>query len=361
MSKYNTAELASLVGVSKNTLLRWEQNGLISASDRDGRNWRVWNKAHLHEILAHINTLQKINNKNELNSRVYIIGFGNQAKAWGLNLKDSGFNVKILLNENSKSRSVAINLGFDVLDIRSGLLEGSVFCLLIADDQHEKFFNTYNNYLNKNKLIIFAHGFSVYYLNLTINARKALLAPLAVANLVRATYINKKHVAAAYSFENNKDESILKKLASAIHFKPLYKTSFEEETISDLFTEQVLYCGALPFFILKAFDCLNKTSINKNIISGSLIDELIYILELIKELGINNFYEKISPIAFKGGLEFIEKLEGIKELDTLILNTFSNIKNKKFNHLNFDREKYKNKIKKMSASFDSALKGLTKE
>ena len=48
---YKTNELARLVGVSKNTLLRWEEDGLISPALRDGRGWRVWPKSTVEKIL----------------------------------------------------------------------------------------------------------------------------------------------------------------------------------------------------------------------------------------------------------------------------------------------------------------------
>ena len=38
----STAEAARRIGVSKNTLLRWLEGGLIEDVARDWRGWRVW-------------------------------------------------------------------------------------------------------------------------------------------------------------------------------------------------------------------------------------------------------------------------------------------------------------------------------
>jgi excisionase family DNA binding protein len=38
----STVEAAKRIGVSKNTLLRWLDGGLIEAVERDWRGWRVW-------------------------------------------------------------------------------------------------------------------------------------------------------------------------------------------------------------------------------------------------------------------------------------------------------------------------------
>ena len=45
-----------------------------------------------------------------------VIGFGSQGHAHALNLKESGVNVIIGLYEGSKSRAVAAELGFEVMD-----------------------------------------------------------------------------------------------------------------------------------------------------------------------------------------------------------------------------------------------------
>ena len=44
---YTTAEVATHIGVSKNTLLRWLAEGRLAEVARDWRNWRVWSEADL--------------------------------------------------------------------------------------------------------------------------------------------------------------------------------------------------------------------------------------------------------------------------------------------------------------------------
>jgi site-specific DNA-methyltransferase (cytosine-N4-specific) len=39
---YDTSEVARLIGVSKQTLLRWIRTGLVDDVRRDQRGWRVW-------------------------------------------------------------------------------------------------------------------------------------------------------------------------------------------------------------------------------------------------------------------------------------------------------------------------------
>jgi DNA-binding transcriptional MerR regulator len=49
---FSTVEAAKFVGVSKNTLLRWLDEGLIDDVERDWRGWRVWMQRDIERIKA---------------------------------------------------------------------------------------------------------------------------------------------------------------------------------------------------------------------------------------------------------------------------------------------------------------------
>jgi hypothetical protein len=51
---FSTVEAARFVGVSKNTLLRWLDEGLIDDVQRDWRGWRVW----LHKDIERVKAFQ---------------------------------------------------------------------------------------------------------------------------------------------------------------------------------------------------------------------------------------------------------------------------------------------------------------
>lgn len=356
MSKYSTAELAKLIGVSKNTVLRWEEQKLISAPYRDGRGWRVWDKNHLLEILEHKKKFESHNVKSNKNLRVSIIGYGNQAKVWAKNLKSSGYNVKILLRKDSASFKNAFNDGFEAVELIQGLKEGTLFCLLIPDEEHEGFFKKYKEFLNSDKLFTFAHGYSIYYLKIKTEVRKVLLAPKAIATVIRERFFNNKPIPTAYYVENAKDKLISKELAKALGFYPLIDASFKEETVSDLYTEQALLCSSLPYFMLMTFNKLTENNFNKRLAFEECLNELDYIIQTIKEHGFYEFYKKISPIAFKGAMDFLEVLEKNTDLNSLLNNTFENIIKNKFTHLGFNKDAMLKKIKNISKTFDETLK-----
>ena len=49
---FSTIEAANCIGVSKNTLLRWLDEGLIDDVQRDWRGWRVWMQRDIERIKA---------------------------------------------------------------------------------------------------------------------------------------------------------------------------------------------------------------------------------------------------------------------------------------------------------------------
>jgi hypothetical protein len=49
---FSTVEAAKFVGVSKNTLLRWLDEGLVDDVERDWRGWRVWRSRDIERVKA---------------------------------------------------------------------------------------------------------------------------------------------------------------------------------------------------------------------------------------------------------------------------------------------------------------------
>lgn len=49
---YTTVEAAKRVGVCKNTLLRWINEGLIPDVERDWRGWRTWSQEDINRAKA---------------------------------------------------------------------------------------------------------------------------------------------------------------------------------------------------------------------------------------------------------------------------------------------------------------------
>ena len=80
----------------------------------------------------------------QCNSPILIIGFGSQAKSWALNLRDSGFDVHVILRQDSSSIKLVKSLGFKTLFFgESNLKSYSIFLMLTPDHAHESILKTY--------------------------------------------------------------------------------------------------------------------------------------------------------------------------------------------------------------------------
>ncbi|MCP4260717.1 MAG: MerR family transcriptional regulator [Planctomycetes bacterium] len=49
---FSTIEAANCIGVSKSTLLRWLDEGLVDDVQRDWRGWRVWRNRDVERVKA---------------------------------------------------------------------------------------------------------------------------------------------------------------------------------------------------------------------------------------------------------------------------------------------------------------------
>ena len=63
---------------------------------------------------------------------IAVLGFGSQGHAHALNLKDSGVKVIIGLYPGSKSRKVAADYGFEVVDTAEAVRRGDVIFVALS-------------------------------------------------------------------------------------------------------------------------------------------------------------------------------------------------------------------------------------
>jgi DNA-binding transcriptional MerR regulator len=48
--RYKTKEICDRFDISRATLFRWEDEGLLTGVDRDWRGWRVYNEGNMRDI-----------------------------------------------------------------------------------------------------------------------------------------------------------------------------------------------------------------------------------------------------------------------------------------------------------------------
>ncbi|MBT6325065.1 MAG: hypothetical protein HOJ35_03790 [Bdellovibrionales bacterium] len=241
--------------------------------------------------------------------KIVIIGFGSQAKSWALNLRDSGWLVHILLRENSQSLEIATNLNFDTLTLGKSSLENfSNFAMLTPDHTHQQILSQYQSYLPKKSRLIYAHGFSLVKNDLNKifpNFIHLLLAPKSIASELRFLFETKGKIAAAISTEfstNTSDKDFLLGLAKDLGITTgPFETNFQEETYTDLFSEQSILCSAIPYISKLSFEKLRAKGVSPELAFIECWHEMKLIVDTIFKLGPIDFFKLISPNALIGG------------------------------------------------------------
>ena len=280
--------------------------------------------------------------------RLTILGFGNQAKSWAKNLKDSGARVRIALRPQSQSRELCEKLGFQVVTIGDKeFFEDAIFALLTPDDTHELVLNSIGKNFKAGSILLYAHGYSC--LTFKFNERfpelkHILFAPKAIGTALREEYLRRGKLGAVYSLEFVKPEKKkeMEEFISdfgrclGITMGP-FPSSFEKETKADLFSEQGLLCSLLPYVASEMFQTLVDDGVEKELAYFECWHELKLIASAMVDSGPEEFFKLISPNALIGsekGQKLLVNAEFKKNLRSLYADIKSGAVTKEFESTN---------------------------
>ena len=240
--------------------------------------------------------------------KICIIGYGNQGRSQALNIKESGFNVKIALRKNSKSIDKAKNDGFTVCNINQGIRNSDIICFLLPDENIKELFQKKKNIFMKNQTLLFSHGYSVHYDNLSIQKflNIILVAPSGSGKMLRSSYKDGSGIPNLFAVHNDyskNSRNIALEYSKAIGGGKvgICETTFEEEVETDLFGEQVILTGGIPMLIRKSFNVLVKEGYNPIVAWLVCYYEVKSIVDSFHDIGLKQLNSIISNIAEYGG------------------------------------------------------------
>ena len=197
---------------------------------------------------------------------VAIIGYGSQGHAHALNLRDSGVKVIVGLAEGSKSRAKAEAEGLRVATVSEAAAEADLIMILTPDQvQAQVYKESIEPNLKPGDALFFAHGFNIHFGYITVpeGVDVAMVAPKGPGHTVRREYEAGRGVPALVAVEKDPSGKALDLALS--YAKALgatragvIKTTFTEETESDLFGEQAVLCGSLSQLVQYGFEVLHE-------------------------------------------------------------------------------------------------------
>lgn len=240
--------------------------------------------------------------------RIAVIGFGNQGHAHALNLRDSGCSVIVGLPANSRSRARAEAQGFRVMTTAEAVQQADVVALLFPDERHHEVYEQdIRPYLRPGMMLLVAHGFSIHYAQVVPppDVDVAMVAPNGPGAVVRKLFLeglSTLAIWAVYQDASRQTDALSLAYAAALGCTRagVIRSTFAEETETDLFSEQVVLCGGVTALIRAAFDTLVKAGYQPEIAYTCCLHELKLTVDLLHLGGINHMHHAISDTAEYG-------------------------------------------------------------
>lgn len=242
--------------------------------------------------------------------KVAVLGYGSQGHAHALNLKESGVDVRVGLREGSSSRAKAEEAGLRVVDPATAAAEADLMMMLLPDTEIAAVYESaVAPNLNEGDALFFAHGFNVRfgYVKAPAGVDVGMVAPKGPGHLVRRTYTEGGGVPALIAVAQDASGSaraLALSYANAIGGTRagVLETTFEEETETDLFGEQVVLCGGVTALVQAGFETLVEAGYQPESAYFECLHELKLIVDLMYEQGISGMRYSISTTAEYGDL-----------------------------------------------------------
>jgi ketol-acid reductoisomerase len=260
--------------------------------------------------------------------KVAIIGYGSQGHAHALNLAESGVDVRVGLREGSKSIAKAQEAGLRVLSVSEAAAEADLIMMLLPDTEQAAAYDAeIAPHLGEGDALFFAHGFNIRFGQIVPAAGidVAMVAPKGPGHLVRRTYVEGGGVPSLVAVSQDASGKARDLALSYAHAlgatrAGVLDTTFEEETETDLFGEQVVLCGGLTSLVQAGYETLVGAGYQPESAYFECLHELKLIVDLMYEQGIAGMRYSISDTAEYGDLS-----RGPKVIDDHVRATMAQI------------------------------------
>jgi ketol-acid reductoisomerase len=239
---------------------------------------------------------------------VAIIGYGSQGHAQAQNLRDSGVSVVVSELPGTANHKLAVEHGFKPMTAAEAAKQAAIVQMLVPDHvQPAVFEKDIRPNLKKGSTLLFSHGFNIHYGQILPpeGVDVIMVAPKGPGHLVRSEF--EKGAGVPVLIAVRQDATGRAKQTALAYAKAIggtragaIETTFEEETETDLFGEQVVLCGGVTRLVQKGFEVLVEAGYQPEIAYFECMHELKLIVDLFYVGGMAWMRHSISDTAEYG-------------------------------------------------------------
>ena len=196
------------------------------------------------------------------------------------------------------------------MEVAAAVKSADIVQILVPDETQSKLYaSEIEPNMKKGTALCFSHGFNIHY-NQIVPRKDMdvfLVAPKSPGHIVRRTYsegIGVPGLVAIYQDASGKAMELGLAYAKGIGCTRagVYETTFQEETETDLFGEQVDLCGGVTCLMKEAFDVLVEAGYQPEMAYFETVHEVKLIVDLIHEGGLERMWHSVSNTAEYGGM-----------------------------------------------------------
>ncbi len=253
--------------------------------------------------------------------KIAVIGYGSQGHAHALNAHDSGLDVIVGLYKGSKSWEAAEKAGLKVLEVADAAREADVIVMLIPDEKQRRIFEeSIQPNVHPGQSLVWAHGFNIHFKQIVPpdGVDVWMVAPKAPGHRMRELFVEGKGVPSLVAVEQDATGNawpLAFAYGNAVGSAKagLIKTTFKEETETDLFGEQSVLCGGITSLIKAGWEVLVEAGYQPEVAYYECLNEMKLIVDLMFEGGMARMRYSVSDTA-----EFGDYVSGPRVIDASV-------------------------------------------
>jgi ketol-acid reductoisomerase len=242
------------------------------------------------------------------NKTVAILGYGSQGHAQAQNLRDSGCNVIVGQRPGSPNHDLALQHGFQPMTLEEATRKADLINVLLPDEvQADTFRQQIRDNLKPGNILMCSHGFNIHFgqVKPPPGVDALLVAPKGPGHLVRSEFVKGGGVPCLIAVsEGASEETVQLGLSYAKGIGGtrggVIRTTFAEETETDLFGEQVVLCGGVSELVKSAFQILVEAGYQPEMAYFECLHELKLIVDLFYQGGLSYMRYSVSNTAEYG-------------------------------------------------------------